>query len=478
MADVTFNIGEEASLTKFIAALDDIHGQGKDVLDELELNRIHTLVEFGRRLSAMNGRRQRANRVSGAGTPVQFVATDFLDIDQTITTATVRSDSGSATLRERSQPVEAQIKSKRFTSSIGTIESLDNQNLLFRVGVDPGQIPVGTFDIELASSLGLSLMVFDIAATPSAPGISVEVSPDGVAYAPAVNTSLNGYRISSWTLPGMVRFVRLKVTPSQADTISGNTFTFGLTDFYATSTEYQLASELVTKPVLWAPDSTSVRLTVDASPGLTYFLAVGTPGSTATFVEVTPGTTLQLSGTALVSTSGVGLQGVTFTVGSTPAVNAYIRPTTPNGFIYRVTISSSATGAEPTWPLVEGNTVTSGGVTFAATRDGLLNYVLPTNAYLTTLSVVETGSGLALRVAPGLSYLDTNVSKLINKYAGVVGQVIRFISSNLNAEIGQTFTVSYVTGPAQLQAQLKVQFSTSDRTLTPVFRGARLERVA
>lgn len=478
MSTVTFNVGEEASLGKFVGALQAIHDQGSAVLRELEDNRLETLVEFGRRLSAINGRRQRAYRVAATTVPIKFVATDFLDIDQTITTASVRSDSSSVTLRERSQPLEAVVKSKRFSASTGTIEPLDTRNLLYRVAVDPGQIPVGRFDIELADILGLSLMVFDIVATPSVPGILVETSADGVTYNPATGVSLSGYRISCWTSPGNVRFVRLTITPSQADSITGNTFTFGVTDFYATSTEYQLISELVTKPIIWAPLAPAAKLVVDADPGLTYFLAVGVANTAPAFVEVTPGVRFPYPGTAVVSTSGVGLQGVTFTVGSTPAVGAYIRPTTPNGFIYHVTISSSATSTEPTWPTTEGSVITSGGVTFAATKDGLLNFTLPTTAYLSTLSVVETGSGAVMRVVPGLSYLDANVSKLTHKYIGVLGQVLRFISSNLNAEIGQTFTVSYVTGPAQLQAQLKVQLSTTDRTYTPVFRGARLERVS
>jgi hypothetical protein len=478
MSTVTFNIGEEASLSKFVGALQVIHDQGSSVLTELENNRIDTLIEFGRRLASMNGRRQRANRVAATGVPIKFVATDFLDIDQTVTTASVRSDSSSVSLRERSQPVEAQVRSKRFSASLGTIQALDNVNLLYRVAVAPGQFPVGTFDLELADTLGLSLMVFDIVATPSMPTIVVETSADGVTYLAAASVSLNGYRISCWTSPGNVRFVRLTITPSQPDTISGNTFTFGVTDFYATSTEYQLVSELVTKPILWSPDAAAVNLVVDADPGLTYFLALGAVGSSPAFVEVTPGTRFALPGITTVSTAGIGFQGVTFTVGSTPAVGAYIRPTTPNGFVYHVTISSSATGAEPTWPLTEGATVTSGGVTFSATKDGLLNFTLPATAYLNTLSVIETGSGASLRVAPGLSYLDTNISKLTHKYAGVVGQVIHFISSNVITEIGQTFTIGYVTGLTQLQVQLKVQLSTTDRSRTPVFRGARLERMS
>jgi len=42
----------------------------------------------------------------------------------------------------------------------------------------------------------------------------------------------------------------------------------------------------------------------------------------------------------------------------------YVLPTTDNGYAYKVTVASSASGTEPSWPTTIGATVTSGGVTF------------------------------------------------------------------------------------------------------------------
>lgn len=57
--------------------------------------------------------------------------------------------------------------------------------------------------------------------------------------------------------------------------------------------------------------------------------------------------------------------GAFFVAGSTYTVGTYVRPNTPNGHIYVVTVATGAAGgAEPTWPTTAGATVVSGGVTF------------------------------------------------------------------------------------------------------------------
>jgi hypothetical protein len=58
-----------------------------------------------------------------------------------------------------------------------------------------------------------------------------------------------------------------------------------------------------------------------------------------------------------------GVLGSSFAIGGTYGVGEYVIPTTDNGYCYKVTIAGTA-GAEPVWPTVVGNTVTSGGVTF------------------------------------------------------------------------------------------------------------------
>lgn len=46
----------------------------------------------------------------------------------------------------------------------------------------------------------------------------------------------------------------------------------------------------------------------------------------------------------------------------------YIKPTTDNGFIYRVTVSGTTGGTEPTWSTTENNVVTDGTVEYVAVR--------------------------------------------------------------------------------------------------------------
>jgi hypothetical protein len=55
------------------------------------------------------------------------------------------------------------------------------------------------------------------------------------------------------------------------------------------------------------------------------------------------------------------------------ALGDVVRPTGAwNGFVYEVTTAGAGGGAEPAWPTVAGNTVTSGGVTFTARASKLV----------------------------------------------------------------------------------------------------------
>ena len=131
---------------------------------------------------------------------------DFLGTDQAQTTGSVRIDSASATLRERAESGQINIKSTRFSTSSGPIQKAGD---LYQVVSDSP--PVGTFDLELDPPLRLSLLSFDVVSTPSTPEVSVGVSENGVTFSPASSLALNGYRINAWLVPATVRFVRLAV---------------------------------------------------------------------------------------------------------------------------------------------------------------------------------------------------------------------------------------------------------------------------
>ena len=53
------------------------------------------------------------------------------------------------------------------------------------------------------------------------------------------------------------------------------------------------------------------------------------------------------------------------------ALGVTVRPVTPNGFLYRVTVVGTSGSSEPTWPVTLGNTVVNGTVTFECTVDYL-----------------------------------------------------------------------------------------------------------
>lgn len=57
---------------------------------------------------------------------------------------------------------------------------------------------------------------------------------------------------------------------------------------------------------------------------------------------------------------------VTWTISANYSLNDYIKPTVPNGFIYKVTKDGQAAGAQPTWLTVEGALITDGTVEYVA----------------------------------------------------------------------------------------------------------------
>lgn len=370
-----FQLGDEGSRAKLLAMLNEIRDKGVSVLSSLEDARLKSLLEFDRRLSAINSRRQRANRVKSSGVVARFVVSDFLDLDQGHTTATVRADASAATLRERNDPQDATVRALRFSTTTGVVEKLDAKDQLWRVHTTNGATPTGTFELELVNPVQLTLMVLDIAATPSSPTITVEVSPNGVTYTSATSVTLNGYRITAWIEPSKVRFVRLTITPSHPDNLLGDSYTFGLTDFAADGLDFHLRAEVLTDLVTWVPQSSQMRFNAEELVGVTYFLALGVVGTTPVFAEVHPGDILNTPGVTDVAPVSVGFVGTNWTTVASSLDNvplqagSYVKPTTPNSHRYLVTVAGT-TVTEPSWPTTNGNTVTSGGVTFTCEADG------------------------------------------------------------------------------------------------------------
>src|SRR5947208_12441943 len=205
--------GDQGSRSQMVGNLEELRARGQGVIDSLSSIQLKTLLEVQKRLSALNGRRQRAFRVPSPDLAARFLVSDFLGTDQAQTSGSVRIDSASATLRERAESGQINIKSTRFSTSSGTIQKAGD---LYQVTNDSNlSPPVGTFDLELDPPLNPSLLSFDVVSTPSTPEVSVGVSGNGVTFSPAASLALNGYRINAWLVPATVRFVRLARTGTQ-----------------------------------------------------------------------------------------------------------------------------------------------------------------------------------------------------------------------------------------------------------------------
>jgi hypothetical protein len=143
----------------------------------------------------------------------------MLDIDQSLTSATIRADAGAVTLRERGRPSEATIRSLSFATDTGAINQFND---MYQVYVTDGSKPTGTFQIELFSPANLTVAVFDIVTLPSDPGIRVFASADGVDQVEATSVSRSGYRVNAWFPNTIVKYLKIEISPTHPDTIGGN----------------------------------------------------------------------------------------------------------------------------------------------------------------------------------------------------------------------------------------------------------------
>lgn len=295
-----FQDGEESSQSKLVELLESIRATGQSVLDDLEDARVQVLLKIEQGLSALNARQQRANRLVSSNVIGRFVVSDFFNIDQANTTATVRADSQSVTLKERKRPSEGVIRFIKFTPSVGSAEQFGD---LYRVLADDAVNPTGVFDIEFIQPLTLNLVIFDIITFPSNPAITVQASENGVVYTNALNVSRNGYRVNAWLPPGSVKFLRISITPNQPDSIGGSSYTFGVTNVNAESVEFHLRSDLVMRPITIQPRSLKLRFQAEQHPGLNYFMSF----DDQSYFEVVPGREINVPGAVATSIQDVEL---------------------------------------------------------------------------------------------------------------------------------------------------------------------------
>ena len=536
----TFAIGTDASKSLYMEGIDTLVAQGNAILESLSNANTKLLVEFNTRLSAVNARRQRSNRLPLPGVYANFSVADMFSIDQGNSSATIRIDSQMATLKQRSHLVTASISSNTFSSNLGTVQALDNTSTLWTVTTD-GTTPIGTFNIELNNSVNLSVVIIDIAPTQSTPTIVASASPDGITYTQATTVVLSGYRISAWFSPMEVKYFTLQITPSLPDDPNGFNFTFGITDFDATGIEYSLQSLLVTKDLSFTPASTQAVLIADTVPSITYFLSL----ADNPYFEITPNTPVDLPGVSAITVENVSdiapqyieystslhLTGgmfvtpsvsngyvylalnsgitqttgeptwpttvgttivsgeVTFTTylnGTYAANSAYpegmvVVPNTPNGFVYKVITTGITDSSTPAWPTTVGTSITIGTATFICQFAGGICTTLPSDVYLNTVSVISNYNNTVIPVVPGLAPSFGDQQQLLGSYVGLLeggdGTWQPYIiSSNPLAAFGATYTVNYICGPSTMNTSLQVQFNTEDIASSPVFTGATLQQ--
>jgi hypothetical protein len=419
---IRFTDGTPGSASQVSEAFTEIRTQGQIAINALVVLRENTLLLFNNALSALNGRRVRANRLPQIGVAARFVTSDLRDINQPTTTASVRCDTSSVSLKERAAPGEANVQSVRFSASEGTIQALNvsstgssgNLGALYRVATSNGSAPIGTFDIKLVSPIGTSLVLFDMMDMPSDPAIVVSVSQNGISFTPSISVSRNGYRVAAWFSPSEIQYIRIAITPALPDVLGGSVFTFGLTDFHAFTIQYHLRSDLYTNQIQMIPVGSQLKFEAPTIPGLVYFLSLG--GNPA--IEVNPGDLIAIPGTTVTTNQNVNLDHST----------------------------------------------------------GKLNFTLPNNTYLQSLTIVDHGSGLTMRIAPDL---DPTTTGLTNQYITInksTGDMYLVVFGGVPDEL-RTFDLSFVQGPATVTTALQVELITNDLNNTPLFTGADLIEV-
>jgi hypothetical protein len=408
-----FSMGENASASLMNEAFTLLQSQGNSILETMAEIQLTTVVDYQRRLTALNGRQQRAASALFPYTLVKFVVSDFDTINQGITTSTIRVDTAAANLRERRQPSQVLVSATSFISTIGTVQSIDSNDTLFSVYSLNG-IPTGTFNLTLASVVDVSFITVDVSAMASSPDVSVSVSTNGLVWEPAVSVSLSGSLLNAWLPEIPTKYIQIVITPTHPDNLGGNTYTFGVTGLSGTTVDYNLVSDIYFNPQTFNVESSQVIFKGDSSDGLTYYLTLyylesGVPTGLVTVV-ISPGEYVDL-----------------------PGVTDVIQSTT--------------------------------------TTAGVLGITLPSNFIPNTVSVTDSSNN-SLAVVPGLSTTDPNISYLTVPRVSLVGDALTVVP---NPTDGTPYTVNYLTGPSSVVAALQVHLTTNTKTLTPIFSGASLE---
>jgi hypothetical protein len=404
--------GQQASASVLNQSFTGLQTQGNAILDLLTQIQLTTLVDYSHRMTALASKQQLAARVQAADIVGLFVVSDFDDIDQGLSTATIRIDTSAATLRERRVPSTALVTSTSFSSSSGSVAALNQDQTL--LSVTSSTTPIGTFTLQLQEAVGLSVLSIDLVSMAAAPTISIQVSPDGLVYTPASSISLNGSSLTAWFPASNVVFIQVILTPAQPDNLSGNTYTFGITDFSATTVSYNLVSDIYFRQLQINPTSQNLLFRAQGTPGIIYHLLFSNGDG---YLAVTDGSIVSIPGVTPVNQTAI-------------AINA-----------------QGVLQSEP----------------------------ISVNLYVNSMTVTNTTTGVEIPVVFGLSATDPHVGLLTKPIAGVDGSTITILP--IPASTTDVYEVSYLFGPPVVFVTLLVHLSTADSTQTPVFQAASLEEI-
>ena len=445
MSTFPFADGQESSRSALIGVMQPMVDTGQQIVDTMEELRIGALLQVQRGLSRLIGYRGQALRAPAAGLAATFLVSDLQNTDQTQTTATVRADSASVSLRERKSPTNSVIKSLSFSSDSGTVEQFGS---LYRVMATTGEPPVGTFDIQLTARALMSFLVIDYAPTPSSPNVAISVSADGVTYNSVTQTSTSGYSLSAWFSPQEVQYVQVVFSPTHPDDLGGMSYTFGITDLYAYAVSFELQSSWCSLPIPVTPESDSWVFQAQAVDGLMYFLSFDGGSS---WMEVTPGQTVAVPDVVNVSVSTT----VQSLWNTGPILVGQLDQQLPDGYfpssVEIVDVNGNAV------PLAPGLGVAVSGLTN--------QYIVPAGSLESTGVMGPTGAtgptGPIYALAP----------------TGPTGAENLYLLPCTTDELGETFQLSYSYRPSALgyiEATLNVQLNTENSSTSPVFTGAVL----
>ena len=375
-------------------------------------------------VEALNIRTSVVNRLLGPNTLVNFVTSDFLDVDQIQTSTTINASSGCVSLREKTQPEIIGEASITFNPSIGVAQSISNVYSIYTV-TSPNSIPTGIFSIVLNNNSLLNTINFELTAISSNPNIEISVSLDGATYTPVENYCLSGYNLTAHFDTKLIKYILLKITPSIPDNLSGNTYTFGLISVKTYVTEYEYSSVFITKPVSFYPSSASVKFMSSGSSNLNYLSF----SNSTNLYEVKSGDTIRV-----------------------PETTKFLN----------------------TAELINGGNYFNPIVLYS-------NNII----YPKTLNIIDNTTGKKIPLLFGLSPADINLSSLANPYISVIMYSISgvntysllYINNSYTGTPAKTFSISYDSGPQKLNVVLKTILSTTNNTLTPIFSGAVLNEV-